>query len=157
MGIRALQVGKVSTHVSKYDKAPDEGDPKLATYVPTKWRWKVLDSRLLGLLKDKTTKIGIDPSKPDEEITTHISQNQYYFDVCSFGLEKPEDFYADEDNTREVKWTMGKRNIGGKSYDVVTTETLGQIPDDVITELAELIIAGNTPSEDEGNASISQS
>lgn len=157
MGIRALQVGQTFTHVSKFDVRPKEGDPGHDTYKPTKWRWKVLDSRVLGVLKDKTTKIGIDPSKPDEEITTHVSQNQFNFDVCSLALDEPEDFYIDEACTKKVDWKTGKRNIGGKSYDIVTNETMGLIPDNVIAELADIIMSGQEPKVEEGNGSASQS
>jgi hypothetical protein len=156
MAIRALQVGQTFTHVSKFDVRPKEGEPGHDTYKPTKWKWKVLDSRVLGLLKDKTTKIGIDPSKPEEEITTHVSQNQFNFDVCSLALEEPEDFYLDAECTRKVKWQTGKRNIGGKSYDIVTNETMGLIPDIVIAELAEIIMTGQQPTVEEGNGSGSQ-
>lgn len=157
MGIRALQVGRSFVHTSKQDVRPKEGEPGHDTFKPTKWKWKVLDSRLLGILKDKTTKIGIDPNKPDEEITTHVSQNQFNFEVCAFGLDEPEDFYLDEEGTRPVKWVTMKRNFAGKSYDVVAPETLGLIPDDIIAELSEVIMKGNGISEDEGNVSVLQS
>ena len=71
--------------------------------------------------------------------------------MCSLGLDEPKDFLNDKGDPNE--WTTGKRNIGGKSYDVATNETLGQIPDYVIQELAEKIIEGNTLTGTEGNAS----
>lgn len=157
MAIRALQVGHVFTHVSRYDKRPPEGEPGHDEYLPTKWRWRVLDSRVLAVLKDKSAKIGIDPKRPDDEVMTHVSQNQYYFEVCALGLLEPEHFYEDEANTKKVRWTTSSRNIAGRSYEVVAAETLGKIPADVIAELAELIIEGNEPTVEEGNASGSQS
>lgn len=157
MGIRALQVGQTFTHISKFDKRPEEGEPGYENYTPTKWKWRVLDSRVLGVLKDKATTIGIDPKRPDDEVITHVSQNQYYFDVCALGLLEPEDFYEDEEGTKKVKWRTASRNIAGRSYEIVAHETLGKIPSEIIAELAEVILRGNEPSVEEGNASGSQS
>lgn len=155
MGIKALQVGKTFQHVSIHDVRPDQGTDGHDDYKPTRWNLKVLDSRVLAILKDKSTKITIDPSKPDEEIGTQVNQNAYYFDVVALGLDKPDDFL--DANGEPIKFTTGKRNIGGKSYDIVTNDFLGQIPDFVIQELAEKIIAGNTLTAEEGNGSASQS
>lgn len=152
MGIKALQVGKTFTHVYSGDTNPAvdaEGhDPD---FKPTRWNLKVLDSRVLAILKDKSTKITIDPSKPDEEIGTQVNQNAYYFEVCSLGLDKPDDFL--DAKGEPIKFTTIKKNIGGKSYEVATNEFLGQIPDFVIQELAETILAGNALTADEGNVS----
>ena len=78
MGIKALQVGKTFTHIYSGDTNPTEGkkghDPD---FKPTIWNLKVLDSRVLAILKDKSTKITIDPSKPDEEIGSQVNQNAY--------------------------------------------------------------------------------
>lgn len=152
MGIKALQVGKTFHHIYSGDTNPVEGaDGHDADFKPTRWNLKVLDSRVLAILKDKSTKITIDPSKPDEEIGTQVNQNAYYFEVCALGLDKPDDFL--DAKGEPIKFTTIKRNIGGKSYEVATNEFLGQIPDYVIQELAETIIVGNTMSDDEGNVS----
>lgn len=157
MGIKALQVGKTFTHISIHDVRPakidGEGVDNSAheDFKPTVWNLKVLDSRVLAILKDKSTKITIDPSKPDEEIGTQVNQNAYYFDVCALGLDKPKDYL--DDKGEPMGWSVGSRNIGGKSYPIVTNETLGTIPDFIIQELAERIIAGNSLTGDEGNAS----
>jgi hypothetical protein len=157
MGIKALQVGKTFTHISIHDVRPakidGEGVDNSAheDFKPTIWNCKVLDSRVLAILKDKSTKITIDPSKPDEEIGTQVNQNAYYFDVCSLGLDKPDDFL--DDKGQPMPWPVGSRNIGGKSYPIATMEALGTIPDYIIQELAERIIAGNNLTADEGNAS----
>jgi len=158
MGIKALQTGTVHTHVSKYDKRPAEGEPGHDEFVPTTWKYRTLDSRVLGLLKDKTTKIGIDPSKPDEEITTTVAQNAYNFDVCAFGLDKPDNFTVDgTPDGAPVPWKTVSRNFGGKSYEVVSPETLGMIPDAIIVELSEKITETNSLSPEAGNGSTSQS
>lgn len=160
MGIKALQVGRTFSHISTYDKRPPfilatnehpqpDNTPN-EEWKPTRWNLKVLDSRVLAILKDKSTKITIDPSKPDEEIGTQVNQNAYYYEVCALGLDNPEDFLNDKGDP--VKWDTLKRNIAGKSYTVVSNETLGQIPDFVIQELAEKIIEGNTVTASEGNA-----
>jgi hypothetical protein len=139
-----------------YDQRPPKTEPSEKNptpdnkahdeWRPTKWGMRVLDSRVLGILKDKSTKLGIDPTRPDEEVTTQVGQNDYYFQVCQLGLTEETEGY-------EVKYQSGKRNIGGKSYPIATAEYVGTIPDYVIAELAERIIAGNTLTADEGNAS----
>ena len=161
MSIKALQVGKTFTHISQHDvrpaliaatkATPQPDNSAHENWKPTIWNLKVLDSRVLAILKDKSTKITIDPSKPDEEIGTQVNQNAYYFEVASLGLDKPKDFVDDKGD--EINWVVGSRNIGGKSYPIVVNETLGQIPDFVVQELAEKIIAGNTLTASEGNAS----
>jgi hypothetical protein len=106
---------------------------------------RVLDSRVIGILKDKSTKLSIDPTRPDEEVATQVGQNDFYFQVCQLGItDETENF---------IKFSRAKRNIGGQSYEIATSDYVGKIPDYVIAELAEVILEGNSISADEGNAS----
>lgn len=155
MAIKALNVGKTFKHVLSFDKRPPEGAEGHDTWAPTTWNCRVLDSRLLGVLKDKSTKITINPNRPDDDIGTEVNQHGYNFEVCALGLDKPENFLDDDNNV--VPWHTMKRNIAGQSYEVVTPDTLGRIPETAIAELAERIIAGNSLTVAEGNGSASQS
>ena len=155
MAIKALNVGAVRSYTSKFDVKPKEGEPGYDDYVPTRWKLRTLDSRVLGVLKDKSTKITVDPNRPDEEIGTQVNQNAFYFQVVQLGLDEPEN-WSDEKGS-QIKFETMKLNIAGKSYVVATPEFVGRIPEHVISELAEEIISGNTLTVEEGNASAAQS
>lgn len=162
MAIKALHPGKAFVHVLSFDTRPakiepSEGNPdpdntEHDEWAATKWHLKVLDSRILGSLKDKVTKITIDAASPGQEIGTDIRQNEYYFKVVQLGLDRePENFDS------PAKWGTQRMNIAGKNYDVVHADYVCTIPDDALAELAEQIIEGNTLSDAEGNGSASQS
>jgi hypothetical protein len=155
MAIKARTPGKSFFHRSVYDTRPEEAKPTdenpnpdnsaYKDFKPTRWGLRVLDSRVIGILKDKATKLSIDPTRPDEEIATSVGQNDFYFQVCQFGITEDTENY-------EVRYKSEKRNIGGKSYPIAAADWVSTIPEHIISELAERILEGNSLSEDEGNA-----
>lgn len=158
MAILALHPGKKFEHVLSWDIRPEKIEPTEDNpepdnsahddWVPTKWPLRVLDSKVRGHFKDKATKININPSDLNAEVSTDISQNEYYFKIVQCGLEAaPSNFDA------PVKWGTQNMNIAGKRYEVVHADYIGCIPDDAIAELAETILSGNSITADEGNAS----
>lgn len=148
MAIRAVSVGKVSVFTSALDKPGPEDDKD--TFVPTKFQTQALDSRILGILKDKSTKVTFDPSNPDGDIGTDIKQNDFYFQVCQFGLIGADNFKDDKD--ADVVFATQKRNVGGTSYTLAAEEFVKRIPEAIIAEMAEFIMRDNTLTETEKNA-----
>jgi hypothetical protein len=157
MAVRALVPGQLIEHVYSGDVRPERVEATAENpqpdnsahddFKPSKFNLKCLDSRILGVLKDKATKITINPQAPNDEIGTQVNQNQYYFEIVQLALDSVEDF-----DTKGVKLTRMKRNIGGVSYSVVDPSFVGMIPDFVLAELAERVISGNSMSDDEKNA-----
>lgn len=160
MAIKALHPGKEFTHILSWDKRPAKIEPTDQNpepdnsahdeYQPTKWPLRVLDSRVRGVLKDKATKVTINPAatQADEQIGTDIRTNEYYFKIVQLGLEAaPSNFDA------PVEFKTEKTFVAGKSRVQVVAEYVECIPDDAIAELAETILEGNTLSADEGNVS----
>jgi len=156
MAIKALTPGKLIEHVYSGDVRPAFIEPTDAEpspdnsahddWAPTKFFLKCLDSRILGILKDKSTKITIDPKNPNDEVGTQVNQNAYYFDVVSLAFDSADNFDS------VAKPGRMKRNIGGVSYTITVPEFIGTIPELVLAELAERVIEGNSLSADEGNA-----
>lgn len=162
MAVKSVKLGKPFTHVFSEDKRPpkikpSEGNPhpdnsEHDDWKPTTWHLRALPSKVMGYLKDRTTKILVDPNDPDGDVGTEINQNQFYYDVVALGLsEAPDNFDTG------VEFKTAKRNIRGTSYPVVVDEFMDTIPPKVIAELARCIEAGNSLSEEEGNGSGSQS
>ena len=154
MAIKALTPGKLIKHVCADDVRPEPIKPtkevptpdnsESENWKPTIWKLKCLDSRILGVLKDKVTKLTINPNAPGDDVGTLVNQNQYYFQVVQLALDEPDNFESG------VSYGTMKMNIGGKSYVVATPEYVETIPDYVLAELAEVVIDGNSLSDTEG-------
>lgn len=155
MAIKARTPGKTFKHVLSSDVRPARIEPTPENPEPdnsahddfkaTKFELRVLDSGVIGALKDKSTKITIDPNNPDGEIGTQVNQNQLYFEVCQFGIAGVENY--------DAPYKDMPRNFLGRSFRIATAEFVGTIGDTDIAELAERILAGNSVSAEEGNAS----
>jgi len=149
MAITALTPGQLKDYVCKADVRPPEDHADHVDWKPTTWRIKTLDSRVMGKLKDKTTKITVDPNNPDAEIGTQVAQHDLYMDLCTFGLAEPDNFM--DSKGKEVKYETKRTNLGGKGYEVCTPEFIGRVPSNVIAELGEQILNYNEASADEKN------
>lgn len=138
MTIIGLSLEATRDYVSKHDKG--EGPDK------TTWVLGTLDSRIMGMLKDKATSILIDPSKPTEEVETTINAAEYNFQVVMFGLKGFSNFMGEDG---EIEYKSKGRRHGGRSYDVCDEDVMRRIPQAVLTDLADEITKDNMLSEDE--------
>jgi len=73
--------------------------------------------------------------------------NQYQLDIVRFGLKGWQNFLGADGKERPFKTKRLSR--GGKSYEVVSDESLAYLPVRVIRELADVILNWNQLSEEE--------
>lgn len=145
MSIRALSLDKTWEFQSKHDL--DKGKENATIFV-----LRTLDSRVYGHLRDKATKMLVDPKAPDDQLLeTTVAQNEVFFDMCQFGIESWRNFTGE--SAGDLACDMGKRTLGSKSYAVVKTDVLVRVPGAVIADVAHAIMKGNELSEEEGKGS----
>ena len=143
MAIKGLALHSVRDFQSKHD--PDKGREDATTF-----ELGTLDSRVHGHLKDRATRMMIDPNREvDSEVETTIEQHEVYYQVCQFGIRGWRNLMDSEGIPLEYK-TM-KRNLGGKSYEVVSDQSLRQIPTAVLVDIAREIMKQNDLTDLEGN------
>ncbi len=122
-------------------------DTAKGTDEATKWTLGTLDARQFGKIKDRSTRILVDPNRPDAEIETSINKSEVAYLTVQYGLKGWDNFCDKQGNQIEFK-TKGQR-MGGKSYTVVHDDSMAQIPHVIIEELAEKISATNDLTEEE--------
>jgi len=124
-----------------------ESDQDIAkgTEKATKFKIGTLDSRVIGKLKDQSTSIGVGAAMmaggsadPDAEVDLQVDQNDMFFKACQFGLRGWSNLQDKQGN--DIRFETYRRNIGGKSYDVVKDEILSLIPQTVIAEIGRKIV-----------------
>lgn len=122
-----------------------ELDPSKGTPAATKFKIGTLDSRVIGKLKDQSTSIGVGAAvmangsnDPDAEVDLQVDQNDMFFKACQFGIRGWSNLQDKDGN--EVRYETYKRNVGGKSYDIVKDEILSLIPQPVIAEIGRKIV-----------------
>jgi hypothetical protein len=123
---------------SQYDSA--KGTPEA-----TKFTIGSLDSRLNGRLKDMATSLTVDPTNPNDEITTNINANEVAFQTVCFGLRGWENF--NDGNGKPIKFKTRKQTMGANSYTIADPDLVRLLPEDVVSELAEHIRKDNNVSE----------
>lgn len=139
--LHALTLEGVRDFQSKYD--PGKGTDQATTF-----KLKALDSRVHGKVRDSATRVMVDPSRPSDEVETTIEQSEVHFMACSFGLAGWSNFQDARGN--DVPFRTKKRNLGGRSYEIVDPDLMRTIPSAVIKELAEEIMKDNELKEIEG-------
>lgn len=140
MAIKALDLSALHRHVP--DSDPDKG-----TEAETRFELGVLDSKLLGKLKDDVTTFAVNPAAPDDEVDVSVNQNQLHYLVCRHGIKgwsNLKDVKGDD-----VPYITRKKNVVGNNYLVVDEAVLSAIPSDVLSELGAKIISLTEVSEEE--------
>lgn len=141
MAIKALNLGKTWDFQSKFD--PDRGTPEATTF-----HLQSLDSRVMGKLRDNTTKFLVDPSNPDDVAETTVNAEHLNFETVQFGCTGWSNFSHPETGEQVEYKTIGRR-LGGKSYQIVDPEVLRMVPMAVIGEMGESIRAANELTEED--------
>lgn len=137
MALTAMSVS--DTWVFESDRDPDKG-----TENATKFTLGTLDVFLKGHIFDSATEISGQGS-----ITIHT--NKTNIEAVRFGLKGWSNFRDKAGN--DVPFKTLKRNVGGRSYDVVSDETLNRLSLDDIQELGQAIKTGNVVTEEEAKKS----
>jgi len=134
MAIIGLTLSAEEAYQSKLD--PDAGKDGATTF-----KLGTLDSKVMGRLKDDATTFAVNPTAPEDEVDVSVGQNQLYYLACQFGLRGWTGLKDTAGN--DIPFRTFKRNMGGKSYAVVTDEVLSTIPQEVIAELGSKLMAMN--------------
>lgn len=140
MAIKALDLGSITRYVS--DSDPDKG-----TETETRWELGVIDSKLMGKLKDDATSFGVNPAAPEDDLDVSINQNQLHFLVCRHGIKGWANFQDAKGN--DIPFKTRKKNVVGNNYEIVDDAVLSKVPSDVLAELGAKIIALNEVPEEE--------
>ena len=143
MSIKGLDLEAKLTHHSKFDSA------KPGAAGATVWEYGVLDSRVMGHLKDLATRMMIDPNSTNESVDTHVDANEVAFQTVQFGLTGFKNFKSAQGG--DITFKTSKRNLRGKNYDILNASVVEQIPGDVLSELAEKIRNANEVGSKEKN------
>ncbi len=141
MAIKALNLGKSWDFQSKSD--PDRGTDQATTF-----KLHSLDSRVMGKLRDNTTKFLVDPSNPEDVAETTVNAEHLNFETAQFGCEGWTNF-QDPVTGESIEIKMVPRRLGGKSYQIVDPEVMRLVPMSVIGEMGEDIRAANELSEED--------
>ncbi len=142
--ITGLSLDTTQEFVSEFDPAKGltEGNPTLFTLL-------TLDSRVMGHLRDKATRMKINPKAPDDDVETEVAMNEVSFEVVQFGLGGIAPFEDGKGN--EIVFKTMKRNLRGKSYTIASDLVISLLPIKVISELATELRKMNNLGDDEGN------
>jgi len=141
MAIVGLSLAATRPFQSRLDSA--RGTPEATTF-----RLGTLDSRILGKIKDMATTINVDPTQPDDEVSTSINGNEVNFQTVAYGLKGWENFKDAKGN--DIAFQTLTRRHSGQVYEVVDPEVLKLVPQAVLAELAYEITRDNEVSETEG-------
>jgi hypothetical protein len=136
MAIKALNLHDVKTVTHPDDKND-----------PTKWEIAVIDSRVLGMIQDKATKLTVDADDPDADTGVEVSQNEVNFLIVQFGLKGWSHFIGENG---DIVYETEDKVLGSKKYSIAKSDILSSIPQDVLQWLASEIMKLNTLSVKEG-------
>ena len=115
---------------------------------PTVFQIGLLDSNLRAFIEDQTTSFEFSSKNPKEAAKANINASKRNLMVVRFGVKGLENFIDPRDG-KAVKFDTVSLPVNGKSYRVVTDEIVSMFPKALIDELADVILADNTLSEDE--------
>lgn len=122
-------------------------DPNKGQKEATTFKLATLDSRIMGKLRDDATSFSVNPSAPEDEVDVSVGQNELFYLACQFGI-KGWTNLKDEDGN-DIRYRTRKRNVAGRSYEIVDDLVLGRIPQPVLVEIGQKIIELNDVSEEE--------
>lgn len=142
MAMHGLNLTKTFEYVSNLD--PAKGTPTEKSDA-TIWKLGTLDSRVMGYLRDMSTKFTVSQANMTGEnnsVETSVSQSEQDFETVRFGLKGWTNFKDEDEN--DIKFETKTKMLAGsgKSYQAVTPELVSMIPGELITELATRIRSG---------------
>lgn len=127
--IKPIPVGEVFDFVLPKDKTN-----------PTIWKLSALGSILKSRILNKTVDIKPNAKDPEKfDVIPKFDEKELGVDVqtTKYGLKGFSNFKLDG---KEVEFKTEDAILGGKTYKVVSDETLSYIPREVIAELSEQIL-----------------
>lgn len=138
MPIIGITLETTRDYVSAYDEA--KGTPEATVF-----SIGTLDSRIFGLIRDKSTTLQVDATSQNDEVNTQINANEVAFMTVQYGLRGWKNFRDSQGN--DIPFKTVKRNHAGQSYVVVDPQILKRLPAAVVVELANEIRTDNEMTE----------
>lgn len=146
--IIGLNLDTTLEYVSKFD--PDKGK-EAEGGKPTKFILTTLDSRVMGHLRDKATRMSVNPNANENDtVETEVAMNEVAFETVQFGLTGIEPF--EDEGGNQIIFKTVKRNLRGKSYTIASDAVVNRLPMKVIGELTDELRKLNDLDADAGNA-----
>jgi len=143
--ITGLNLDATEEFVSEFDPAKDVEGGEV-----TKFTLATLDSRVMGHLRDRATRLSISPTaKADDNVETEVSMNEVAFETVQFGLTGMAPFQ--DDQGIDIPFATQKRHLRGKSYVIASEVVINRLPMKIISEIADRLRKMNNLGDDEGN------
>jgi hypothetical protein len=117
---------------------------------PTLFTLGTLTARVQVYLRDQATKFRPDPDNEDK-VVAEFNPNAAAYETVRFGLKAWGNF-TDEAGS-ELKIVLVDKQLAGRSYKVVSEESMDLLHADVIREISEELTKVNTLSEEEAKNS----
>lgn len=141
MAIKALDLSATINYVHP----GDEGDDATVFHLAT------LSSRDIGRINDATTSFSFSAKDMDEDgdgnVSTSLAQSKRNFEAVRLALTGWENFIGPDD--KPVAFETIKRDVGGRTRDVVKPELLDMIPLAVVNGMAARVLSANQLSADD--------
>lgn len=140
MGIHAINLARTTRWVSSRDT--DKGDPTKETA----FHFRLLDAHQIGQLQDQL--MGFSQLDGKGGQSAQINMGRVSILAFSMACQKIENF-VEEETGNPVEFKTERKNIGGKTYPVVSDEIMRRIPGWLISEAYTEIQAMNGLTEDD--------
>lgn len=137
MAIVALNLASTWEFVS-------ELDPAKGTEEATRFRLGALDARVMAHIRDLATSV---TARSVEAGDVRINMASMLFAAAQFGLRGWTNLRDSAGN--DVPFRTVDRVVGGKTYKVVAPELLELLPFDVVQEIGQAVLDGNSLSKEE--------
>lgn len=137
--LTGINIYETKPYHSKLD--PDKDNPTI-------FHIGSLDSYLRAYIEDQTTSFEFSSKNPKDPAKANINASKRNLLVVRFGLKGLDNFLDPRDN-KPVKFDTVSVAVIGKNYTAASEEILSMLPKALIDELAEVILAENTLSEEE--------
>jgi hypothetical protein len=121
-------------------------DPGKGTDDETIFTLGTLTARVQVFLRDQATKFRPDPDNEDK-VVADFSPNAAAYETTRFGLNAWANFKDEDGNDLVI--THVERQLAGRTYKVVSEESMDLLHADVIRELSEELTKVNSLSEKE--------
>lgn len=132
--LTGINIAETRDYKSRYDKDHDNA---------TIFKIGVLDAFVRSFLDDKATSFEIDTKNPENSPATAVvksAANRIL--VVRLGIKGIENF-IDPQTKEPVKFNLAPMNIGGKSYQALPERVISLMTDDLLKELADVILNAN--------------
>ena len=138
MAVDAIRIGEVFDYTLPDDKEN-----------PTIWKLTALGSIVKSRIMNKTMEIESDPDNPEEiKIVPKFDEENLGVDIqmTKFGLKGFSNF---KESGKDVEFKTEDVPLGGKTYKVISEETLEYIPREIIAILSGEILKASEVSKGE--------